>query len=132
MKIPNKNKISQYFQYCSSKEEKFIYLIELGKLLPFKKKNIRIKNNIIYGCQSNVWIEIKKKKKIIKLNGDSDTLIIKGIIAIIISLYNKKKKEKIHKIDINNFFTKLHITNNISYSRIIGINSIISFIKEKI
>ncbi len=127
-----KIKIIKELKYCSTEEEKLIYLIDLGKNLPINEEKIRQKYNLIYGCQSNVWIKIKKKKNYIYINGDSDTLIIKGILLLIIIFLNKKKKKLIKKIKIKNIFTKTNLVNLLSSSRAIGINFLIKEIKKKI
>ncbi len=127
----HKKKIFKEIKSLKKYKDKLIYLIELGKILPFKKKNIRYKNNIIYGCQSNVWLNIKNENNIIKLNGDSDSLIIKGILLLIIIILNKKKNKYIKK-NINNIFNKINLFKKILNSRILGFKYIIFFLKKKI
>ncbi len=131
-KILNKKKIILDLKSFLSNQEKIFYLINLGKILPFNKKKIRKKKNIIYGCQSNVWIKIKKKNNIIKINGDSDTSLIKGLLITIIIFYNKKKINKIKKKNINTYLNKLNLIKYLSSSRSIGIISIIEFINKKL
>ncbi len=130
--LPKKKNIIKELKLCSNSEEKLIYIIDLGKFLPFKKKNIRKKKYIIYGCQNNTWIKIKKKKKIFKLNGDSNTLIIKGLLLIIILFLNNKKKKKILNINIYKILKKLNIIKYITYNRLLGINLIFDYIKKKL
>ncbi len=126
------NKILKEINFLKNKEDKLYYLIELGKKLPINKENIRINKNIIYGCQSNVWLKIKKKNNLILLNGDSNSLIIKGLLIIIINLYNNKNINNILNININNILYKIHSFKKLFSIKIIGIKSIISFIKKKI
>ncbi len=130
-KLLHKNKIFKEIKLLKKYKDKLIYLIELGKILPLKKKNIRYKNNIIYGCQSNVWLNIKNKNNIIILNGDSDSLIIKGILLLIIIILNKKKVKYIKK-NINNIFNKINLFKKIINSKILGFKSIILYLKKKI
>ncbi len=130
--ILNKKKIILYLTSSLPIQEKIFYLINLGKNLPLENKKIRKKKNIIYGCQSNVWIKIKKKNKLIYINGDSDTSLIKGLLIIIIIFYNNKKIKKIKKLNINKYFKKLNLTKYLSTSRTIGITYIIKFIYKKL
>ncbi len=130
--FPNIKKIINEINLLKNDKEKYIYIIDLSNILPIKKKNIRNKHNIIKGCQNNVWIKIKKKNKKIYINGDSDSLIIKGFLVLIISLLYKKKIKYINNININNILNKINILKKITYTRSIGIQTIIKNIKKKI
>ncbi len=123
-------KIIKNFNFCSNKKEKLIYLITLGKKIPLKKEKIRKTKNILYGCQSNVWLKIYKKNNLFIINGDSDSLIIKGILSLIINSYNNKKIKKIIKIDIYNLFKKIKLLNFLSFSRAISIKLILKNIQN--
>ncbi len=131
-KLISKKKIFKEIILLKKYKDKLIYLIELSKILPLKKKNIKNKKNIIYGCQTNIWIKIKNKNNFIKINADSDSLIIKGILSIIIIILNNKKIKKIKKINIKNILKKINIFNNILNYKIIGLKSIFLYIKKKI
>ncbi len=126
-----KKKIFKEINLLKKYKDKLIYLIELGKKLPLKNKNIRYQNNIIYGCQTNVWLNIKNKNNIINLNGDSDSLIIKGVLSLIIIILNKKKNIYVKK-NINNIFKKIYSFKKILNSKILGFKSIIFYLKKKI
>ncbi len=125
-------KIFEEINSLKKYEDKIIYLIELGKILPLKNKNIKYKNNIIYGCQNNVWLKIKNNNNIIKINADSDSLIIKGILSIIIINLNNKKIKYIKNKNIYNIFKKIHFFKKIINNKIIGLKSIFFTIKKKI
>ncbi len=117
---------------CSNWEEKIFYLLELGKILPLNNINIRNSKYIIYGCYSNTWIKIENKKKIIFLNADSNTLLTKGILTIIIALCNNQNKKYISKLNIIYFFKKIKILKHLNDVRKITIEKIINFIKTQI
>lgn len=127
----NKKKIFKDINLLKKNKDKLIYLIELGKILPFKNKNIRNKKNIIYGCQSNIWLKIKIKNNIIKLNGDSNSYIIKGILLIIIIILNNKNIIYIEN-NINKIIKKIYKFKKILNYKIIGFKSIILYLKKKI
>ncbi len=132
MILINKKKINKEINLCKNWEEIINYLIYLSKKLPLKKKNIKKKKYIINGCFNKIWIKIKKKNKYIIINGDSNTLIIKGILFIIISIYNKKKKKKILKSNFIKYLKKTKLFKYINTYRKITIEKIISYIKNKI
>lgn len=79
VKLPNKDKLIRNFSLCTSLEDKYLYLIELGSKLPQLPDSMRIMDNLIADCQSNVWIFIfiDDKGRVI-LYGDSDAAIVKG------------------------------------------------------
>ncbi len=130
--LPNKKDILYNLKLCWNNKEKLIYLIDLGKYLPLNNENIRKKKYIIYKCQSNIWIKIKKKNNIIKINGDSNTSIIKGIIAIIIIAYkNKKIKNNLNK-KIHNFLKKINLFKKLTFNKLINFKIIFLYIQKKI
>ncbi len=130
--LPNKKDILYNLKLCWNNKEKLIYLIDLGKYLPLNNENIRKKKYIIYKCQSNIWIKIKKKNNIIKINGDSNTSIIKGILAIIIIAYkNKKIKNNLNK-KIHNFLKKINLFKKLTFNKLINFKIIFLYIQKKI
>ncbi len=128
----NKKKINKEINLCKNWEEIINYLIYLSKKLPLKNKNIKKKKYIINGCFNKIWIKIKKKNKYIKINADSNTLIIKGILFIIISIYNKKKKKHILKLNFIKYIKKTKLFKYINTYKKITIEKIILYIKKKI
>ncbi len=132
MKKLNKKKIIKDFLFCKNKEEKLLYLIKIGKNIPLKKTDIRQKDNIIHGCQSNVWLKINITKNLVNINADSNSRIIKGILLLIIILLNKKNIKKAKKTNINKFFKKIKILHYLSFTRTIGIKIILKIIKSKL
>ncbi len=131
-KLFNIKKIIKEINLCSNWEEKISYLIYLSKYLPFNKKKIRKKKYILYGCYNNIWIKIKYKNKKITINADSNTLIIKGILFIIISICNNKKIKYIKNKNFINIFKKIKLYKYINITKKIIIQKIEFYIKNKI
>ncbi len=125
-----KKKIIKNLKLCLNNEEKLIYIMDLGKNLPLNKENIRKKNNIIYKCQSNVWIKIKKKKNIIKINGDSDSLIIKGLLVIIITAYKNTNIKKKMNYKIYNFIKKINLIKKLTFHKLTSLKLIFIHIEK--
>ncbi len=130
--LPNKKDILYNLKLCWNNKEKLIYLIDLGKNLPLNNENIRKKKYIIYKCQSNIWIKIKKKDNILKINGDSDASIIKGIIATIIIAYKNKKIKNNLNQKISNFFKKINLFQKLTLNKLINFKIIFLYIQKKI
>ncbi|MGP1931961.1 MAG: SufE family protein, partial [Arsenophonus sp. ET-DL12-MAG3] len=86
--LPDENKLWNNFSRCQNWEETYLYLIELGeKLLPLNDKQRQIKNKIS-GCQSQVWLAMEQDDDgKIQFFGDSDAVIVKGLIALLIIIF---------------------------------------------
>ncbi|AER40786.1 putative SufE Fe/S-cluster-related protein [Blattabacterium sp. (Mastotermes darwiniensis) str. MADAR] len=89
MTLQNKEEIiKKEFFFLKNWEEKYEYLIDLGKELPKKSDNFRSEDKLIYGCQSKVWLEAKLKGSRVFFDADSDALLPRGIAAIMIRVYS--------------------------------------------
>ncbi|QJC35820.1 cysteine desulfuration protein SufE [Enterobacteriaceae endosymbiont of Donacia sparganii] len=131
--LPSINKIKINFINCNNWEEKYLYIIELGKQIPVLLPKQHSLENFIPGCQSRVWIsiEIDSNNNII-FRGDSDSSIVKGLLTMIFVFYNKKTYNEIIKFDIKSCFKKLYFNKYLTFSRIQGMNIIIKTIKNKL
>ena len=122
--------MTEEFEIFDDWEEKYSYIIELGKKLPKLKPNQKIDINKVSGCVSQVWLihEIINDK--LYFYADSDALIVKGLLAIVIKIYSGKTKEEINQIDFMDIFEKLDLKNNLTPSRSNGLFSVIKKIQE--
>ena len=110
-------------------QEKYEHLIELGKemeILPKKHKN---ESNIIEGCQSNVWIFAEFKNKKIKFLADSDAIITKGIISLLLRVFSEQSPLDILNANYN-FIELIGLKKHLSINRASGLESMINKIKE--
>ncbi len=110
-------------------QEKYEHLIELGKemeILPKKHKN---QSNIIEGCQSNVWIFAEFKNKKIKFLADSDAIITKGIISLLLRVFSEQSPLDILNANYN-FIELIGLKKHLSINRASGLESMINKIKE--
>ena len=118
------------FSFLDGWEEKYQYVIDLGhKLEPlddkFKTDDWKVK-----GCQSQVWLVPQIKNGIFHFMGDSDAILVKGIIAIVLMIYNDKTAEEIKDIDVAEIFIKLVLEENLTPSRRNGMLSMVEKIKQ--
>ncbi len=80
--LPEKEKLVRNFNRCANWEEKYLYIIELGAKLPESSESLHQPENVISGCQSQVWIKMHPQSDgTIAFEGDSDAAIVKGLIA---------------------------------------------------
>ncbi len=108
--------------------DKYEYLIELGKNLgPFPEAS-KTEDNIIKGCQSRVWLDYKVKDGRIYFSADSDAIITKGIISLLISVYSGRTPQEITHDDFG-FINEIGLKENLSPTRANGLVSMIDTIK---
>ena len=106
--------------------EKYEYLIELGKTLPMIDDELKIEENLIKGCQSRVWLHAQHNNGIITYTADSDAIITKGIVAILIRVLSNQKAEEIAKVNLV-FIDEIGLKEQLSQTRA---NGLVSMIKE--
>ena len=100
--LPDKEKLLRNFLRCANREEKYLYIIELGQRLPELRDEDRSPQNSIQGCQSQVWIVMRQNAQgIIELQGDSDAAIVKGLIAVVFILYDQMTPQDIVNFDVD-------------------------------
>lgn len=108
--------------------EKYNYLIELSKdLEPFDDK-FKIPENTIKGCQSRVWLVAELNAEIITFKADSDAIITKGIVALLIRVLSGRKPEEIMNIDLY-FIDQIGLRQNLSPTRSNGLLSMVKQMK---
>lgn len=124
------DEIIKTFEIIQDKNDKYDYLIDLGHSLPPIPEEYKNDNNKLKGCQSNVWININFKDNKSEISMDSDSVMVKGILQILLSVYNNKTKEEIKEIDIESIIKKLDLDNLLSSNRKTGLQSAIDKIKS--
>ena len=116
------------FDFFNSWEEKYEHLISLGRELPELKKQLKTDNTLIRGCQSKVWLHCECKNKKLYFYADSDALITKGIVALIVQLYSGLEANEILSSDID-VFSKIGLRGHLSMNRANGLNIMLNKIR---
>lgn len=108
--------------------QRYEHMIELGKSLPLIDKQYKTEENIIKGCQSKVWVHAEMQDDNVVFTADSDAIITKGIIAILIRVYSNQKPQAI--IDASTgFIDDIGLKEHLSPTRANGLVSMIKQIK---
>ena len=107
---------------------KYEYIIELGKTLPMINNKHKTDNNLIKGCQSRVWLHADEQGGKIIYSADSDAIITKGIVAILIRVLSNQTAEEIAKADLV-FIDEIGLKEQLSQMRANGLGSMIKEIK---
>lgn len=121
------------FDLLDDWEDKYRYLIDLGEKYTTLPAELHQPEWKVIGCQSQVWLvpEVKtdEGKKLLYFQGDSDAAIVKGLIAIVVTLFSGKSKEEILNLDIDNSFAKIGLQEHLSPSRRNGLDAMLEKIK---
>ncbi len=108
--------------------DKYNYLIELGRECPIIEEKDKNENNLIKGCQSRVWVSAKMDGEVMDIKADSDAVITKGIITLLLRVFNRQKPEDVANADIN-YIDTIGLTSHLSPTRSNGLNAMIKQIK---
>lgn len=130
--LPDKDKLLRNFSRCGNWEEKYMYIIELGAQLPALPDEARSAENLIAGCQSQVWIVMATDSEgTVRLLGDSDAAIVKGLIAMVFILYQGLTARQIVALDVRPFFNELALGQHLTPSRSQGVEAMVRGIRAK-
>ena len=117
------------FELLDDWEERYRYVIELGRLLPPLDEKFRTSQYKVSGCASQVWIHAEHNGSVLSFAGDSDALIVKGLIAIAFMIFSGKTPAQILAIDANAIFAKLGLKEHLTPQRSNGLVSMVARIK---
>ena len=119
------------FEVVDDWEERYRYLIDLGKKMPPMPEHLKNDATKVRGCASQVWLQphTSPDSKAIIFDGDSDALIVRGLIALLLILYSGKSAEEILAIDARQILAKLGLDSNLSQQRSNGLHSMIERIR---
>jgi len=116
------------FSFMEDWTEKYQYLIDLSKNLAPMDNKFKVEENIIKGCQSKVWLKASFENELINFQADSDAIISKGIVAILLSVLNDRKPNEILNADLS-FIDKIGLKEHLSPNRANGLSSMLKQIK---
>ena len=124
-----KQQVIEDFSMYEEWLDKYEYLIELGKGLEAFPEVEKTEQNLIKGCQSRVWLTSEIKGGRLYFKADSDAIITKGIISLLINVYSGSTPEEI-SVDDFGFLEEIGLKDNLSPTRANGLVSMIETIKE--
>lgn len=123
------NQVIDEFSMYEDWLDKYEYLIELGKNLNDYPDSAKTDERLIKGCQSRVWLDYKIENGRLFFTADSDAIITKGIISLLVSLYSGRTPEEISGSDFS-VVEKIGLKENLSPTRANGLVSMIARIRE--
>lgn len=123
-------RLLQSFQENSSWDKQYKLIIQLGKKLPEMDAKDKIESNQVQGCESLAWLIVNKEDELYTFKMDSDTRVVKGLMMILLIIYQGKNARQIRDFDIREYFEKLGLLHHLSPSRSNGLFAIIEKIQR--
>ncbi len=128
----NKNlaELTENFTFFDDWEDRYRYLIDLGRELPPMEENLKTEENLVKGCTSRVWMVATVVDNTLTFIADSDAHIVRGLIAILYQVYNGKTLDEISETDIEAAFKQIGLDQNLSPNRRNGFFAMVQKIKS--
>ena len=128
--MSNFDEIAETFEFFDDWEEKYKYIIDLGRTLPEFPEDQQTEENRVHGCTSRVWLIHHMDGDKLMLQGDSDAHIVKGLIALVLTIYSGKTLAEIVKTDAIALLGNLGLQQHLSPMRTNGLHSMVERIKS--
>jgi cysteine desulfuration protein SufE len=125
------DEIVDIFDLLGDWDQRYQYLIELGEKLPAMPDRLKTDENRVKGCMSQVWITADMEDGQVRFTGDSDTSVIKGILALLISLCDGLSVVQIRNLDMDEIFQGLNLDEHLSPNRHVGVYAMFDLMKQK-
>ncbi|MEM1381303.1 MAG: SufE family protein [Pseudomonadota bacterium] len=129
--IPPFDDIAEDFAFIEDWDEKYRYLIDLGRKLPALAANEQSEDTRVRGCASQVWLVFENDGETVRFRGDSDAAIVKGLVALMVSLFSGRTKSDIKNLDAEAKLAEIDLKEHITPQRSNGVVSMIKRIKAE-
>ena len=116
--------------FFDSWEDRYKYIIDLGKELPPLAEEHRTEVNLVRGCQSQVWLISELRDGRLFFAADSDAFIVKGLLGVVLAAYNGKTPGEILTFDIEAYFNALNLLQHLSATRGNGLRAMVKRIQD--
>lgn len=132
MALPSLNELTENFSLFDDWEERYRYLLDLGKMLPPMPDELKTETTRVHGCVSQVWMVSQQTADgRIHFIGDSDGLITRGLIAVLFSAYQDKTPKEIAAVDIEAAFNEIGLNEHLSPNRRNGFFAMVGRIRSQ-
>ena len=132
--LPSVDEIVANFELLDEWEERYRYLIELGRMLPALSADAHSDANKVQGCASQVWLERRVEpaapEPILHWRGDSDAHIVRGLIALLLALYSGRPASEVLAADALGLFQSLGLSEHLTPQRSNGVRSMVERIRN--
>lgn len=125
--------LEENFELLGDWEQRFHYILDLGKKLPPLPPEVMTDDNLVKGCQASVWLIHRLSDDApprLHIQADSDAFMVKGLIAILQIIVNGKSVDEILDLDIESIFTRLGLEQHLSPTRRNGLHAMVKLVRE--
>ena len=129
MALPTTDDILDDLAFFDDWEERYKYIIDLGRSLASMDESLHTPERMVKGCQSNVWIDVQLHEGRLVFTVDSDAVIVRGLLAVVMAAYNDKSPADITAFDVDSYFKKLDLERHLSPTRGNGLRAIVGRIQ---
>lgn len=130
MASPAFEAIVEDFEFLEDWEDRYRYVIEQGKALTPLDEALKVPATKVHGCASQVWLHPIVEDGVFRFDGESDAMIVQGLIAVLRSLYNDLSVLDVAKTDARGELTRLGLNDHLSAQRSNGLRSMIERIQQ--
>lgn len=130
MQLPSSEEIVDDLAFFDDWEQRYQYIIDLGKQIPGLSEAARTPDKIVKGCQSNVWLDYHLHDGKFQFDVDSDAVIVQGLLVLVLSAYHDKTAQEILDFDMDAYFKQLDLENHITPTRGNGLRAIVGKIRQ--
>ncbi len=130
---PGIERIFEDFEFLDEWEDRYRYVIDLGRDLPPFPESARTPQNKVQGCVSQVWLETTRSDgpdPVMRFAGDSDAHIVRGLVAIMLALFSGRRASEIAKIDAEAVLKRLGLDEHLTPQRANGLRSMVARIRR--
>ena len=129
MSLPSGDEIIEDMAFFDDWEQRYQYIIDLGKSISRIHEKQKTQENLVKGCQSNVWLVSSLDGNKLHFQVDSDAVIVNGLLALVMAVFNNKTPMDILAVDIDDYLKKLDLERHITPTRGNGLKEIINKIQ---
>ncbi|WP_029031367.1 SufE family protein [Salinarimonas rosea] len=132
--LPNFDEIVANLEFLDDWEERYRYVIELGRLMPELPEDAHTEANRVHGCASQVWLETRREGEagdpVLVFRGDSDAHIVRGLVALLVALYSGRPASEISSTDAVEIFDRLGLREHLTPQRSNGVRAMVERIRR--
>lgn len=125
MTLPTPNEIVEDISFFDDWEDRYKYIIDLGRDLPPMDASLHTPERLVKGCQSNVWIDVSEADGKLHFQVDSDAHIVRGLLAVVMAAYQDRRPEEILDFDMDGYFRQLDLERHLSPTRGNGLRAMV-------
>ncbi len=122
--------IAEDFEFLDDWEDRYRHVIDMGKAMPPLDDALKVPATKVDGCASQVWLHPQIEDGVFRFNGDSDAMIVRGLIAVLAALYNEVPVKEVAAIDAHAELGRLGLNDHLSAQRSNGLRAMIERIRS--